>query len=126
MKNLIPPTFIFAALAISGCAMDNQPAADNFERISTEAQFVEVMQRGAVLGGGGIVTLSENRWTVIRDDSVIAEGTWEWEDGRWCRSGSMSTGTALPRECQVYELSGNQLRITAPGNRVQMAELVEG
>nr|WP_290825139.1 hypothetical protein [Halomonas sp.] len=125
MKNIIPSTLIFTALAISGCAMDNQPSADNFERISTEAQFVEVMQRGAVLGGGGIVTLSENRWTVIRDDSLIAEGTWEWDAGRWCRTGSMATGAQLARECQIYEISGNQLRITSPGNRVQLAELVQ-
>jgi len=126
MKYVGLPALVFAAIAISGCAIDDQPATDNFERISTEAEFLDVMTRGAVLGGGGVVTLSENRWTVVRDDSVIAEGTWEWEDGRWCRSGSMSSGTALPRECQMYEISGNQLRITAPGNRVQMANLVKG
>lgn len=84
-------------------------AAETFERISTEAEFSQLVV-------GKKLTLGKN-WFVIRKNGSLKgdfngeklKGAWQWRDGYWCRTlKSHSKNT----DCQLWEVSGDEFRVT--------------
>lgn len=102
--------FRFAAVCV--LALSSSPAAA-FERIADKDAFV------ATVGGKdlriGLYGLTLN----VREDGVIEgraagwdiSGTWEWQDGYFCRTMDWS-GYPIEYNCQLVEVDGDRIRFT--------------
>lgn len=82
---------------------------DEFRRIESEAEFRElVVNRKLVLGENHAVFRKNGKVTGNFAGKKL-DGVWQWRDGYWCRT---LTTHSQNTDCQLMEISGNQLRGT--------------
>jgi hypothetical protein len=113
-------------LFVMGCeSADMQTAgADGFTRVAEEAQFREaIVGREIAFGEDRGRYDQDGTWVMTREGQPLASGTWEWEDGRWCREGTSRAGP-VARDCQIIELSSDGLRFTRSDGSGNVATFV--
>ena len=106
----IPNTFVAAGLAV---ALMAAPAlADNFKRITTEAEFIEKVANKKVTwdNGQGKVDARGNTSGRLADGTKY-RGKWKFIKGFYC-SNLVINKKELGTNCQVAEIDGNKLRLT--------------
>lgn len=84
-------------------------AAESFARISDRTDFIETVEgRELRLGLFGIALKVEADGE-IRGNALgwDVTGTWEWQDGYFCREMDWS-GYPIPKNCQLVEARGDQ------------------
>lgn len=96
-----------AALTIGACA-----ATPNYQPISTQDEYMSsVVGRSVRLGGSSAVTTYPDGTMKGTADGKDVVGTWTWEDGRFCREGTVGSND-MKRDCQKLEIADNRLRVT--------------
>lgn len=108
MPNALLPT-----LALSSTLVASAVQAQAYERISTREDFVAAVQdRDLRIGLLGI-TLNVKPDGTITGDAMgwPVTGTWEWQDGFFCREMDWS-GTPIEFNCQLVEKRGESIRFT--------------
>jgi len=98
---------VFAAMPILvACA-----ATPDYQPIITKDEYMtQVAGRTMNLGSGTTVTHEDGTMTgAVKDGEV--KGTWSWEDGKFCREGTVGT-EKLERACQMMEVAGDKVRVT--------------
>ena len=105
---------------MSGCAAT--PTLD-FQPITTKEEYMTALVGRAISLGNksSTTTHSDGTMTGTAGDREII-GTWSWEDGRFCREGTIGD-QELKRDCQKMELAGDQLRITRGDGSVSIFDL---
>ena len=88
-------------------------SSTGYERISTESEFQSRLagRQLAMPNGDLLVYGADRTWVISRDDGEVASGSWEWSGSRWCREGQSRAGP-VPRDCQIIEMSNDNVRIT--------------
>jgi hypothetical protein len=107
-----------ALLFVAALAIPSAVEAQNWQRITTAEQF----QTNVV--GREIVTTEGNRFTSHADGRVTGQwagqpmvGAWQWHQGFWCRNVRVGNNPETGTDCQLIELSGNQIRSTREQGR---------
>ncbi len=88
--------------------------ADGFSRISDRSQFIQTVQDKELRLGMFGIFLKVEEDGEIRGRALgwDVTGTWEWQDGYFCREMDWS-GYPIPRNCQLVEAKGsNEIRFT--------------
>lgn len=92
-----------------------QPAAA-WERLTTEQQFRDrIVDRTIEAPNGSFVVGSDGQVAGALGGRSF-QGPWQWHQGFWCRNvrvGNQESGT----DCQVWEVNGNQIRMTRDQGR---------
>ncbi len=105
------PVFSLFVLMLSLVALPAR--AEGYERIATREAFVAAVEgRDMRIGLLGI-TLNVQPDGTITGDAMgwPVTGTWEWQDGFFCRELDWS-GTPVPYNCQLVERRGDNIRFT--------------
>ena len=99
--------FLVVALTLSA------NMAHAFERVDDETSFNTLLEGKQLRMGLYGLSLS-----VMPDGQISGRavgydvtGTWAWQDGYFCRQMDWS-GTEIPYNCQLVEVSGSRLRFT--------------
>ncbi|EAR52834.1 hypothetical protein OG2516_10241 [Oceanicola granulosus HTCC2516] len=104
------------ALAALMALLQPQPAAADFRPIDSRRVFVaEVADRtliAAVLGLSVRMEASGRIRGTAQGREVV--GRWTWEGGEFCRTLRWEGGN-WPRNCQLVEIDGDKVRLTANG-----------
>jgi hypothetical protein len=84
-------------------------AAESFSRISDKSEFIETVSGKELrLGLFGIsLKVEEDGEIKGRALGWDVTGTWEWQDGYFCREMDWS-GYPIPKNCQLVEARGGQ------------------
>ncbi len=105
LYRLLPAVFI--ALATVAAALP--AAAESFSRISDRSAFVQTVQDKELRLGMFGVSLKVEEDGEIRGSALGWDiiGTWEWQDGYFCREMDWS-GYPIPQNCQLVEAKGSE------------------
>ncbi len=105
LYRLLPAVFI--ALATVAAALP--AAAESFSRISDRSAFVQTVQDKELRLGMFGVSLKVEEDGEIRGSALGWDiiGTWEWQDGYFCREMDWS-GYPIPQNCQLVEAKGGE------------------
>jgi hypothetical protein len=98
---------LFAAALLSVAAL---PAvAETFSRISDRSEFVRTVQDKELRLGMFGISLKVEEDGEIRGRALgwDVTGTWEWQDGYFCREMDWS-GYPIPKNCQLVETRGEE------------------
>lgn len=101
LYHLLPAAFIALAAVPA--------AAESFSRISDRAAFVQTVQDKELRLGMFGVSLKVEEDGEIRGSALGWDiiGTWEWQDGYFCREMDWS-GYPIPQNCQLVEAKGGE------------------
>ncbi len=104
LYRLLPAVFIALAVAAALPA-----AAESFSRISDRSAFVQTVQDKELRLGMFGVSLKVEEDGEIRGSALGWDiiGTWEWQDGYFCREMDWS-GYPIPQNCQLVEAKGGE------------------
>lgn len=101
--------FAFSIAAL----LPNLVMADSYQPVSDKSVFVNLMEGRSLtnrlynltldVSSGGQINGSALGWDVT--------GTWAWRGGYFCREMSWG-GDPIPYNCQLVEVSGDQIRFT--------------
>lgn len=77
-------------------------------KVMTEAQFREVAVGKLLSDRGFKATLHPDNTFSGTSRGETVEGTWSWEDGRYCREGT-ADGKPFAKSCRDIEVDGDRL-----------------
>ncbi len=106
MKYLVFALLILTAAAGSAAAQDYQPVTDQDEflaLIGDRSLTNRLYQLSLDVTADGQITGSAVGWQVT--------GSWSWQQGYFCREMNWG-GDAIPYNCQLVEVAGDQMRFT--------------
>jgi len=108
MSNALLPT-----LALTSSLVATAVEAQAYERIATRDEFVAaVKDRDLRIGLLGITLKVQPDGTITGNAmGWPVSGTWEWQDGFFCREMDWS-GTPIAYNCQLVERRGENIRFT--------------
>jgi hypothetical protein len=108
MPNALLPT-----LALTSSLVATAVEAQAYERIATRDEFVAaVKDRDLRIGLLGITLKVQPDGTITGNAmGWPVTGTWEWQDGFFCREMDWS-GTPIAYNCQLVERRGENIRFT--------------
>ncbi len=89
-------------------------AAEGFSRISDRNDFIETVSGKELRMGLFGISLKVEEDGEIRGSALgwSVTGTWEWQDGYFCREMDWS-GYPIPKNCQLVEArGGEEIRFT--------------
>jgi hypothetical protein len=117
---------IGAAMLLAGCEAGPAPGGAGAAGggsfapvISAEAFRATATNRPLLYPNGDVMRYArDGTWRVERDGSIVATGTWSWQDGRWCGQGASRGGPVAP-QCQEVAASPEGLRFTRPDGASQ-------
>ena len=92
-----------STVMIVGCV-----AKQDYIQINTEEEY-----RTSVVGRsvGVTTTHPDGTMTGISEEGKEIKGTWTWENGLFCREGTIGSDK-LDRDCQKIEVTEDKLRVT--------------
>jgi hypothetical protein len=102
---MLPRLFAVALLSVAAL-----PAfAESFSRISDRSAFMETVQDKELRMGMFGIFLKVEEDGEIRGRALgwDVTGTWEWQDGYFCREMDWS-GYPIPKNCQLVEAKGGE------------------
>jgi len=87
--------------------------AQAFERVSDLSAFNDVMSGKELRIGlyGLALSVTPDGQISGRAAGYDVTGSWDWQNGFFCRQMDWS-GTEIPYNCQLVEVSGGQIRFT--------------
>jgi len=86
-------------------------ATPDYQPITTKDEYLtKVVGRTVSLGDGSSTTNADGTITGQFGGKPIV-GTWTWEDGLFCREGTVGA-ELMERDCQRLEIAGDNLRVT--------------
>lgn len=86
-------------------------ATPDYQPIVTKDEYMtQVVGRTVNFGSGSSTTHPDGTMTGSSQDGEV-KGTWSWEDGKFCREGTVGTNV-MERDCQALEIAGNKLRVS--------------
>ena len=88
-------------------------AADGFQRIEDEANFLNAIKDRDLKRFGIRLTVSGDGEILGRAFGQQVSGGWNWENGFFCRDLYLSGRELDPDNCQLVEISGNRVRFTS-------------
>lgn len=100
---------LLSALIAGVSALASPSFADDFTRIETEAEFRKLVVNRKLTLGENYATFKKNGKVTGEFGGAKLDGAWAWRDGYWCRT---LTTHSKNTDCQLMEISGNQLRGT--------------
>lgn len=105
MKTLTLAALLFSVPALA--------AAQDYTRVSDQAVFLDLMQRGNLTHMLYNITVKVTPDGRINGDALgwPVTGTWSWEDGFFCRVMDWG-GDEIPYNCQLVEQRGDLVRFT--------------
>lgn len=97
---------------LTALAMTTLPLqALGFERIKSEADYVKHIVGNKYCNKTGCWTARKNGKMTGKFGSDRFRANWAWRKGFSCRTGTLG-GKDIGTDCQVVEVSGNQIRVT--------------
>ena len=121
MRQFVPATILASLAALTACQPTAPPATQGTVAagpITTAAAFDQVVV-------GRRLTLGDNHVTANPDGTLVGEfndapllGTWEFRDGRFCRTLTQHATQAATSECQNMALNADgSIDVTQAGGR---------
>jgi hypothetical protein len=83
----------------------------SFERVKTEADYVKLVVGNTYCNDGGCWIAKKNGKMTGKFGKEKFRANWKWHKGFGCRSGKLGKKD-IGTDCQMIEVSGDQLRIT--------------
>lgn len=98
---------LVAALSLSLGAAE----AQNFKRITTEADYIAKVAGKKYCNEGGCWTAKKNGRMTGKFGKDRFKANWAWKKSFACRTGTLGKRD-IGTDCQVIEVAGNKVRIT--------------
>ena len=120
---------LIAALGLAACTPETNPTDP--APVASFRQLASVSDMEAILGktmriDSNMVGISSDGTFAGNFGGAVLEGTWEMQDGFWCRTLLDYSGPAPTTDCQLFELKGRKLRGTRDrGNGSQFTYTID-
>lgn len=112
---------IICATAL-GIAAGAPAAADDFDRVESRDEFVQLVAGRALTRFGITLNVTPEGEIDGRAFGQRVTGAWRWDGGYFCRDLAFGTESLGPN-CQVVEKRGEVLRFTADEGKGDHADL---
>ena len=118
----MPPSALLACVLVATMAVVAPARADDFDRVESREEFVQLVAGRALTRFGITLNVSPEGAIEGRAFGKPVTGAWRWNGGFFCRDLAFG-GESLGPNCQVVEKRGEVLRFTADEGKGDHADL---